>query len=475
MTAACGGTSSSTVAGPSPVKCQVTASNGTPAFEAPGGAGTVTVQAARECTWSAAAQAAWIAITPPTEGQGDGTLRYSVQANPAGTPRNGAINLNGQLVEVSQRGAPCVFSVDPASPEIDASDTTFELQVRGPVGCTWSATTNASWLTIASAAQGSGPGVLRVRAAANSGEPRRGVVTVAGVAVEVLQVAPGQSPVPSPGPAPGPVPPDPQPPAGCAYTLSPQQAVVPSTGGEGDFSVQTPSGCGWTALSDAPWLVITSPAAGTGGARITFRADANAGTTPRTGRITVGTAAFVVEQGAATEPPPPPPPACTYTVEPLAASVGAGEETGTVRVRASNGCAWTAVSGAGWLTVVSGASGSGNGEVQYRAAANTETAVRTATLQVAGQTVVITQAGAPQPPPGGASFSGQVENLTGSCNEITFTVDGDLVRTTGATLYAGGSCSKVKDGERLRGDGTLENGAIVARQIVFDKNADIVP
>jgi hypothetical protein len=371
-----------------------------------------------------------------------------------------------------------VFSLDPASAEIDASDTTFDLQVRGPVGCTWSAATNASWLTIASAAQGSGPGVLRVRAAANAGGTRRGVVTVAGVAVEVLQLAAGQSPVPSPGPAPGPVPPDPQPPAGCAYALSPQQAVLPPAGGEGDFAVETRSDCGWTALSDSPWLVVTSPATGTGGARVTFRADANTVTTPRTGRITVGTAVFVVEQAAASEPPPPPPPACTYTVEPLAASVGAGEETGTVRVRASNECAWTAVSSAEWLTVVSGASGSGNGDVQYRAAANTETAVRSATLQVAGQTVVITQAGAPEPPPpppGGASFSGLVENLTGSCNEITFTVDGDLVRATGATLYAGGSCSKVKNGERLRGDGTLDNGVIVAREIVFDRNADLLP
>ena len=478
ITAACGGTSSSTVAGPSPVKCQVTASNGTPAFEAAGGAGTVTVQAARECTWSAAAQAVWIAIAPPTEGQGDGTLRYTVQANPAGMPRSGAINLNGQIVEVSQRGAPCVFAVDRSSVEIDASDATFELQVRGPVGCTWSATTNAPWLTIASAAQGSGPGVLRVGAAPNAGGPRRGVVTAAGIAVDVLQLAAGQSPAPSPGPAPGPGPPDPQPPAGCAYTLSPQQTLLPFTGGEGDFAVQTRTDCAWTALSDAPWLVITSPAAGTGDARIAYRADANAATTPRTGRITVGTAVFVVEQGAATDPPPPPPPACAYTVDPLEASVGAGEETGTVRVRASNDCAWTAVSSAAWLTIISGASGSGNGDVQYRAAANPETAVRTASLQVAGQTVVITQAGAsepPPPPPGGASFSGQVENLTGSCNEITFTVDGDLVRTTAATVYVGGSCSKVKNGERLRGDGTLDNGVIVAREIVFDRNADLLP
>jgi hypothetical protein len=234
------------------------------------------------------------------------------------------------------------------------------------------------------------------------------------------------------------------------------------------MTVQTRGDCAWTAASDASWLVITSPAAGAGEARVQFRVDANGAATPRTGRITVGAAVFVVEQAGAS------PPACTYTVEPLEAAVGSGEETGSIRVRASNDCAWTASSGASWVTITNGASGTGNGEVQYRTAANPESVVRTGTLLVAGQTVVIVQAGVPAPP-GEASFSGVVSNLTGSCSELTFAVDGELVRTTGATTYAGGSCSKVKNGERLRGDGTLENGVIVARHIVFDKDADIVP
>ena len=473
ITIACGGTSSSTIAGPSPVKCQVSASNAPPAFEAAGGSGTVTVQAARECTWSAAAQAAWIAIAPPTEGQGDGTLKYNVQANPAGTPRTGSINLNGQIVEVSQRAAPCIFTVSRSSVEIPADDTTFEVDVRGPVGCAWSASSSASWLTIASGEQGSGPGVLRVRATANSGGSRRGSVTAAGIRVEVLQLAAGQAPSPQP-PAPGPQPPD-SPPGACTYTLSPERAAFSAVGGEGDVAVQTRSDCAWTAASDAPWLVITSAAAGAGEARVQFRVDANGATTPRSGRITVGTAVFVVEQAGASEPPPPPPPACTYTVEPLEVAVGSGEETGSIRVRASNECAWTASSGASWVTITGGASGAGNGEVQYRTTANAESVLRTGTLQVAGQSVVITQAGAPAPPPGSASFSGAVSDVTGSCDEITFAVDGELVRTTAATTYVGGSCSKVKNGERLRGDGILENGIIVAREIVFDRDADIVP
>ena len=76
---ACGSTSSNTVAGPSPAKCQLTATNSTPSFKSPGGSGTINVVAARECAWSAAAQVSWLALAPPTDGQGEGTLESWVR------------------------------------------------------------------------------------------------------------------------------------------------------------------------------------------------------------------------------------------------------------------------------------------------------------------------------------------------------------------------------------------------------------
>jgi hypothetical protein len=53
-------------------------------------------------------------------------------------------------------------------------------------------------------------------------------------------------------------------------------------------------------------------------------------------------------------------------------------------------CAWTAVSNATWITVTSGAAGTGNGTVGFSAAANTG-AARTGTLTIAGQTFTVTQ------------------------------------------------------------------------------------
>ncbi|PYJ00083.1 MAG: hypothetical protein DME25_21510, partial [Verrucomicrobia bacterium] len=58
----------------------------------------------------------------------------------------------------------------------------------------------------------------------------------------------------------------------------------------------------------------------------------------------------------------------------------------------TGGCGWTAASGASWVTITSGSSGTGNGSVNYSLAANTNTVARSAALTIAGQTVTISQA-----------------------------------------------------------------------------------
>ncbi len=62
-------------------------------------------------------------------------------------------------------------------------------------------------------------------------------------------------------------------------------------------------------------------------------------------------------------------------------------------VTTSSACAWTAVSNAAFITVASGASGTGNGTVTLNIAQGTGVA-RTGTISIAGQTVTVTQTGA---------------------------------------------------------------------------------
>src|SRR5262249_17655238 len=89
---------------------------------------------------------------------------------------------------------------------------------------------------------------------------------------------------------------------------------------------------------------------------------------------------------------------CTYTVSPTSASPVAAASTGSVSVTASaTTCTWSATSNATWITVTSGASGTGNGSVGYSVAANTGTTSRTGSMTIAGQTFNVTQAGVPPP------------------------------------------------------------------------------
>ena len=88
-------------------------------------------------------------------------------------------------------------------------------------------------------------------------------------------------------------------------------------------------------------------------------------------------------------------PGCTTaTISPSSANALAAGGTGAVQVTAATGCTWKASTNAGWLTIGSGASGSGNGTVNYAVAANTSATSRTGTLTIAGQTFTVTQAGA---------------------------------------------------------------------------------
>ena len=89
--------------------------------------------------------------------------------------------------------------------------------------------------------------------------------------------------------------------------------------------------------------------------------------------------------------------ACTYSIAPTAQSTGASGGTGSVTVTAPFGCTWTATSNATWITITSGASGSGNGTVGYSAAANRTNDVRTGNLTIAGLGFVVTQAASSLP------------------------------------------------------------------------------
>ena len=85
---------------------------------------------------------------------------------------------------------------------------------------------------------------------------------------------------------------------------------------------------------------------------------------------------------------------CSYTLGSSSQAYGASATSGSVSVAAGSSCAWTASSGASWITITSGTSGTGTGSVAYSLAANSSSSSRNATLTIGGQTFTVTQAGA---------------------------------------------------------------------------------
>jgi hypothetical protein len=64
------------------------------------------------------------------------------------------------------------------------------------------------------------------------------------------------------------------------------------------------------------------------------------------------------------------------------------------------GCTWSASTAAAWISITSGTSGNGTGEVVYRAQANPAAEPRSAPIVISGQaTHTVNQPGASAPPP----------------------------------------------------------------------------
>ena len=116
--------------------------------------GSVSVAAATSCTWTATSNASWITITANAYGTGNATVSYIVAANTATTPRTGTMTIGGQTFTVTQAGVPpCTFTISPTASNLSSAASTGTVAITTGAGCGWTATSNATWLTIAAGAQ----------------------------------------------------------------------------------------------------------------------------------------------------------------------------------------------------------------------------------------------------------------------------------------------------------------------------------
>jgi uncharacterized repeat protein (TIGR01451 family) len=250
-------------------------------------------------------------------------------------------------------------SIAPISQNFVAAGGNGSTAVTSPSACTWTAASNASWITITSGSSGSGNGTVFYSVAANGNVSQRtGTMTVAGLTLTVTQDG-----------------------ATCSYIVSPTSRSHGSAATSDFISVSSPSFCSWTSVSNAAWITITGGASGSGTGTVTYSVEANTGML-RTGNITVAGQTVTIEQDA---------PPCQCSIAPESGNFLAGGGQGVIQASADAGCSWSAAANDSFITVVSGASGMGNGTVVFSVAPNLGPAARVGTLFVAGHVYTVNQ------------------------------------------------------------------------------------
>lgn len=87
------------------VRCAYSIMPASNAFSAPGGNGSVTVNAVdNRCNWTAVSNDSWITITSGSSGSGNGTVGFSVAANAGTSSRTGTLTIAGKIFTVTQTG-----------------------------------------------------------------------------------------------------------------------------------------------------------------------------------------------------------------------------------------------------------------------------------------------------------------------------------------------------------------------------------
>jgi len=270
--------------------CSYDLSPGSAEFGKDESRGTFAVTAATDCAWTATSNASWLAVTSGGQGTGNGTVSYTVARNSDVLDRSANIAVAGKTFAVRQAGdiGVCQYSVAPVdfNPCMPAGNVTATITTQS--GCSWTVTPNVSWLTIPSGSPGNGSAAITIAFSENYDAPRDGIAMVrwptptAGQNIRISQ-------------------------AGCSYAVSRSAFSFTASAGSGTFDViqeSQPNTCGgatqdrcvWSAISDVPWLTITSSMPRAGDNPVAFTVAANDTTASRVGRITVRDKVVVVTQ-----------------------------------------------------------------------------------------------------------------------------------------------------------------------------------
>ncbi|HET7221469.1 MAG TPA: BACON domain-containing carbohydrate-binding protein [Vicinamibacterales bacterium] len=226
----------------------------------------------------------------------------------------------------------CTYALAPATVAYGPERGSGAVTITTDSGCTWSASGAPSWIAITGSANGSGTATLAYTVAANDAtSTRSATLMVGGQSHSITQQG--------------------RPATVCTYDLSPASAEYSKDAASGTFAVNAPADCAWTAVSDAPWLTLTSGQQGTGSGSVSYAISRNLEITDRRGTIAVADHTFAVRQSGDIG-------GCVYTVAPVELSSCMEPATVTFSITTQDSCPWTASPNASWLSVPASGAGS---------------------------------------------------------------------------------------------------------------------
>ncbi len=331
-------------------------------LDAAGANGVIGISASRQtCSWTATSNASWLTIAPPGSTAGNGSLAFLAAPNDTTTRRLARININSQAVNIYQAGSVCAYALRSPGAAAPASGGNGLVSVFTDSACSWTASSNASWLTVPGETNRGSKEVQFAAATNSTGASRSALLTLGGQVISVNQTA-----------------------VGCLFTLSALSGSSIASGASGLVQFSTVgSGCIANAVSAAGWLTVTTTFGGQSGS-FSWSAANNFGAA-RTGLVRLGDQTFTVNQAAAP---------CSFTLGAPGATFGLAGGPGTILATASTPGCTPAVSGTGFVGV--GALSGPAGGV-YRQAfivppfSSIAGAVRSAQINISGRTFLIKQ------------------------------------------------------------------------------------
>jgi hypothetical protein len=179
------------------------------------------------------------------------------------------------VVRISGATAACSFSVTPPSQMVYGSAATLTYDIVAPSGCSWTASADQQWATIAQGSTGSGSSVVVIGIPANnSSATRTANLTIGGRSVSLTQT-----------------------PSSCTYSVNPSQTYVGAIGGMVQTTVTAGSGCPWAVVNNQPSAAsVTQGATGSGSGTVTFQVAPTVLQTQRSLTFTIGNAGLVIVQ-----------------------------------------------------------------------------------------------------------------------------------------------------------------------------------